>query len=846
MKKIKLKNKNIFHYLFFYFTLFFSLLITNLYYLSTNSPDFEKYYKYVLFFENKIPETGNVQGILYYWVSYFFLTINKSAAGLDNLQNYISVQIQFVNFLFYIIGLYGTYKLLKKRNFKTSNILLVLSIVNFFPTALAMRLTFKTEIIAFTLLPFIFLYFENYLDEKNPKYLYYLLFPLCLLISLKGSIFGMIFVLILILVYKNKTNFLIIPKTYIFLFCLIFLTIFIENNKINSNSIFQEQHNQKYDNKINLDQISSKLFSENKSMLTVILSDTFGDEFDLYWDFGEDYFAQNRKNFITNNFSNNILELNLKFKEINYVGKGSSLLINLDKIREYIGTLISLFFYLLLLFISFIDKKNSKYYLLPFIGILIVLINAFGFPSNNFDPNMFDVFKSHYYSFFLTISFIFLNLKIIEKLKIFKYFFILLLIFTNLFIIGFPKANTVYFDNLVSYRQQNSTFCNFNFTITKNTLNNDMYKGCPKNYELVCLHESNYSKVNEILVYNQFYLFSNSNNKTLVSSEEECIKLAKKGYNTGNFTNSIKVVPYFQLSIFFIFLLQTIIVNSQYNFIKNAKNKILNSTKFKLTLRKFGNILYILQDFLLCLGYSLVCLFSLTKINNSKVIVVTASDTSHFRSSLQLIRSLQISNKNLEIIYYNLGLTREEMLELKSYNVKIKNFKFDNYPEFFQLHKQDAGAYAWKPTILWDEIKNSNNLTIWMDAGDKVTKNLFFIKVLLLKIGFYSPLSNGYVYEWTHQDTLDKLNIDSYYFWKRNLNAAIIGVNPNNLKIRKFIKNWRDYSQKKEIILPNGANKSNHRWDQAIITTTFYRDFNKFIFPRTHKIFGIFTHQDID
>jgi hypothetical protein len=271
-------------------------------------------------------------------------------------------------------------------------------------------------------------------------------------------------------------------------------------------------------------------------------------------------------------------------------------------------------------------------------------------------------------------------------------------------------------------------------------------------------------------------------------------------------------------------------------------NRLRNSSRVILFIRKFAQFFYFIQDALI-LNFA-----RLKKIGNlsSPTKIVTAADTSHFESALQLITSIQKESPVNEIIFYDLGLKYDEILELKKYNVTYKKFEFENYPKFVNLSEQDAGAYAWKPQIISYESKTFKGVLIWMDAGDLVITSLEKLKILIKHIGFYSPLSNGYVKQWTHISTLEALEIDKNIFKKRMLNAAIIGLDTENGKYVSFIEKWSNLSLQKALILPKGAGKNNHRWDQSLLTITYYQKFQKFFFPRTHKYFGILTHQDID
>ena len=49
----------------------------------------------------------------------------------------------------------------------------------------------------------------------------------------------------------------------------------------------------------------------------------------------------------------------------------------------------------------------------------------------------------------------------------------------------------------------------------------------------------------------------------------------------------------------------------------------------------------------------------------------------------------------------------------------------------------------------------------------------------------------------------------------------------------------------KDLILPEGANSSNHRWDQTLLTLIYYRDYEA-LFVKDLFCFGIKVHQDKD
>ena len=241
--------------------------------------------------------------------------------------------------------------------------------------------------------------------------------------------------------------------------------------------------------------------------------------------------------------------------------------------------------------------------------------------------------------------------------------------------------------------------------------------------------------------------------------------------------------------------------------------------------------------------------FSLIKHINHKdsLTIITGSDTSHFQSLKQLVESIKKYEENSKLIIYDLGLKIEELNELKKKynNIQINKFEFNNFPEYISLSSQDSGAYAWKPIIIEEVLNSSKGLILWCDAGNMLTRNLNPLKRHLRTIGFYSPLSSENIKKWSHPKTLNQLNFPKNKYHKRNLNAAVVGINYDS-KFKNLVSIWKSSALKKELILPEGANSSNHRWDQTLLTLIYYKDFRLLYSLKTHFVFGIKIHQDID
>ena len=233
--------------------------------------------------------------------------------------------------------------------------------------------------------------------------------------------------------------------------------------------------------------------------------------------------------------------------------------------------------------------------------------------------------------------------------------------------------------------------------------------------------------------------------------------------------------------------------------------------------------------------------------NNEHLTIVTAADTSHFESLKQLIDSIKNYEKHSNLIVFDLGLKVEEVEELNSRynNIELQKFEFSNYPEHVNLSSQDNGAYAWKPIIIEEILNISKGLVLWCDAGNLLTRNLNSLKRHIRINGFYSPLSSENIEKWSHPKTLNSLNFPKNKFFKRNLNAAVVGIRYKS-RYKELVDLWKTSALQKDLILPEGANSSNHRWDQTLLTLLYYRDYQKLYSLKTYFVFGIKVHQDID
>ncbi len=523
MKEVLIKNKiSIFIFLF-------STLITficgELYFYSTRGMDYGKYQSFLRYFQGLSDSTGQGQGILYYYLIAFIADIRLPLLTNTNLSSFLSSNIQILNMFLYLFGLRGFYLILKKYGFATSVILYSFSFLNFFPPAFEMRLLMKPEIAAFAFLPWLVLLVDRLFEKFDYKYLALASITASIIFTLKGSILGMVSLFLFIKyineIYIQRKRLLI----FITVFVIIFSTIYIENFNVNQIHLLDHdtEEYEAWQNKASinflyhLNKWDFYYFPirhyHNNSLIGITLFDTFGDYFDLSFNSDSSYFSYERQQFFYDGFLKTFS-------------------------RQYLALFIALLFYLLL-FIFFIKQKKYRIYLFsPLFGILILLVNAFGFPNLNFDPLTGDTFKVHYYSFFLSMSFIFLGALLLRTNKIVGLIVLILFSVSSIYIIGFPKTadnNTGYY---ISSKNSISPFCR----LTNLIFDEKNRSNCNKP-ENMCLYNPLSERVNFQTLDKKQELNYDLNPINLINSDgavyspknpQNCVQLVKEGSNFDN------------------------------------------------------------------------------------------------------------------------------------------------------------------------------------------------------------------------------------------------------------------------------------------------------------------------
>lgn len=447
---MKNKRKDRIYFIFFIFTLSTSYYLGVAFFDITTSLDFNKYVFNLNFFSGKDVKVYDSQGSLYFWTIASLSGYGDGIYDTHNLKTLINNKIQLINLAYYVLGLFGLGLLLKLKKVSFKNILLSFSILNFFPTALYFRLTMKPEIMAFAILPWLFVLFNYYFDNQSKRTTSLLVFLLSISLTIKASITGMVLLSLFLLyrkkILKIKDNLYLLFGSLAFSSLLTYLNFLLTGKFLFGRpDVINQSLINKWNNTADLSfftNIDFRNLYENPfkylhsdSFISITLLDTLADYFTFFWKHDEkgNFFQYDKLQFTDNFLIQSFLP-------------------------DYISIIFTISFYFLIFILYFLDIKDKEFLLLPLCGLSVLIINSLGFPNKNFDPVTGDLFKVHYYSFLVCFSFVFLLNYFYKRFGLSRYLSILLIpIF--LITIGFPKDLSEENLNGVMNKLENTLIC---------------------------------------------------------------------------------------------------------------------------------------------------------------------------------------------------------------------------------------------------------------------------------------------------------------------------------------------------------------------------------------------------
>jgi hypothetical protein len=162
--------------------------------------------------------------------------------------------------------------------------------------------------------------------------------------------------------------------------------------------------------------------------------------------------------------------------------------------------------------------------------------------------------------------------------------------------------------------------------------------------------------------------------------------------------------------------------------------------------------------------------------------------------------------------------------------------------------QDNAGQYAWKAISIKLFHRDIPGIVVWLDAGCKITRDISLVRSITSAKGIFILPANCSVGDLTHPSSIKALQFEDSV----NLpmfSAAFIAFNLSLVESNEILDSWVSFSKMKEIIAPIGSNRSNHRFDQSLISMLIHKNkkLNYFSYGKiSSRFFGFLVHQDVE
>jgi len=226
---------------------------------------------------------------------------------------------------------------------------------------------------------------------------------------------------------------------------------------------------------------------------------------------------------------------------------------------------------------------------------------------------------------------------------------------------------------------------------------------------------------------------------------------------------------------------------------------------------------------------------------DGKLVIVTGASQNHARPLLNLLFSLDRHEPETPVVVYDLGLKPATLDILRRQRRNLVTFRFEDYPP--HVDPDNLANYAWKPAMVHEVAQAHGFPLLYLDAGDLVHARLDRVRAELGRVGIYSSHSANTIGHWAHPLMLEAMQVEPELLAERNRNGATIGFGDHALG-RELAASWYDACMKPEIICPPGATRSNHRFDQAVLSVLIARLQRRHDLALADALLDISIHND--
>jgi hypothetical protein len=218
--------------------------------------------------------------------------------------------------------------------------------------------------------------------------------------------------------------------------------------------------------------------------------------------------------------------------------------------------------------------------------------------------------------------------------------------------------------------------------------------------------------------------------------------------------------------------------------------------------------------------------------------IITGANDNFILTLLSFIEHYKSIHLNLEnLIIYDLGLNKDNLQKvidvIEPDKTIIRTLDYNLYPEHVNLHIYYGMncSYAFKPIAIYNEAQIFNNIPIlWLDCACIINKET--LKNMLHSIhtyGFYCPVGNEEntieSIELNHPRTIELLGLskEEHHKHLQTRLALVCGVLYETNAGKEILDNWYHSCLKKDIVVPEGSSRNNHRQDQTVLSVLMHQ-----------------------
>jgi hypothetical protein len=234
------------------------------------------------------------------------------------------------------------------------------------------------------------------------------------------------------------------------------------------------------------------------------------------------------------------------------------------------------------------------------------------------------------------------------------------------------------------------------------------------------------------------------------------------------------------------------------------------------------------------------------------MIIISGCNSSFYLCIRQFLNNIKHYTRPCDTVYIvDLGLTTKQYNFLKSRKYETMfNFKLIQIPievvKTYPEHCRDLQTYAFK-AMVFDYLILKNNIedtVLWLDSANLIYRSLLEIEILIHSTKIYSPYSAETIKTYCHPLTIERMKY-SGSLDKDMLSGGCIGINLKTDLGRCFLKDFVSMCFNKDIIVPEGSNKSNHRQDQSVLTILYWTYYKNYHLHRVKEWKHISFHNNL-